>query len=60
MYECEAKEENSESEFCYPEDTISSDLFFTDGNYRSESQPVRNSEDEKSSFQVKRCQIINF
>ena len=33
----------------YPDDAIRKDLFFTDENYKSESQTVQNSKEEKES-----------
>lgn len=50
MYESESEEEHSESEFYYPDDTTSEDLFFTDDNQRSENQPLQNSQEEIESF----------
>ena len=50
MYESELEEEHSESEFYYPDDTISEGLIFTDENQRSESQPLQNSQEEIDNF----------
>ena len=50
MYESESEEEHSESEFYYPEDTISGDgavlINATDENQKSEAPALQNSQEE--------------